>query len=164
MKIAFFSPHLCIQGTTVALYDYAHYNENILGNESYIMYEREHKFNDSTVMEKFHNRFHRVYGMSDISRLDHILSINKCDAVYIIKQGYKNDGRMASACKTLIHVVGMAPPSEKHGDVYAYVSYWLSKECSNNTIPVVPYMVDLPDDNKNMRKELKIPDNGRTIY
>ena len=36
-KIAFHSNQLCIRGTEVALFDYAHYNETILGNKSYII-------------------------------------------------------------------------------------------------------------------------------
>ena len=36
MKIAFYDNSLCLMGTTVAIYDYANYNESILGNESFI--------------------------------------------------------------------------------------------------------------------------------
>ena len=32
-KVAFYSPHLSVRGTEVAMYDYAQYNETILGNE-----------------------------------------------------------------------------------------------------------------------------------
>ena len=34
MKIAFFENFLNVRGTTVALFDYAHYNEVLLGNQS----------------------------------------------------------------------------------------------------------------------------------
>jgi hypothetical protein len=37
MKILFHSNQLALRGTEVALYDYAHYNENFLGNESLIV-------------------------------------------------------------------------------------------------------------------------------
>ena len=36
MKILFIENHLNVRGTTLALYDYAHFNETILGNKSII--------------------------------------------------------------------------------------------------------------------------------
>lgn len=44
-KVAFWSNQLCERGTEVAIYDYAHYNETILNNKSYIFYEKN---NNST--------------------------------------------------------------------------------------------------------------------
>ncbi len=37
MKIAFHSNQLSIRGTEVVLFDYAHYNKLLLGNESFII-------------------------------------------------------------------------------------------------------------------------------
>tara|TARA_Y100000593_G_scaffold4890_1_gene9635 strand:- start:17096 stop:18046 length:951 start_codon:yes stop_codon:yes gene_type:complete len=159
MKIAFYSPHLCIRGTTVALYDFAFYNEKILNNESLIIYDKNDHRNDPSTLEKFSKTLNCV-PIDSISNLDNTLSSYGCDAVYIIKCGYKNDGRMATACKTLIHVIGTAPASEAHGDVYAYGSYWLSETCSNGTLPAVPYMVDLPDLNEDLRDDFNIPSDA----
>tara|TARA_Y100000361_G_C11155170_1_gene343625 strand:+ start:898 stop:1848 length:951 start_codon:yes stop_codon:yes gene_type:complete len=156
MKIAFYSPHICIRGTTVALYDYAYYNEKILNNESLVIYDKKDHRNDASTIEKFSKTLNCV-AIDSISDLDSTLLAHSCDAVYIIKCGYKNDGRMASACKTLIHVIGTAPASEAHGDVYAYGSHWLSQECSNGKLPAVPYMVDLPELDKDLRDDFNIP-------
>ena len=95
--------------------------------------------------------------METPSKLDKNLSLMGCDAVYIIKGGYKNDGRNATACKTLMHAIAPVPESEKHGDVYAYGSHWLSRYCSNGRIPAVPYMVDLPDIDEDLRGTIGIP-------
>jgi hypothetical protein len=38
VKIAFWDNGLGERGTTVALYDYAHFNEVLLGNKSIILY------------------------------------------------------------------------------------------------------------------------------
>lgn len=158
MKIAFFCPHLCLQGTTVAIYDYANYNEILLNNESYIIYEKNEPRNNQTTIKKCLDRFkNRLIDIPSIAYLDNTLIQNKIDAVYIIKPGYKNDGRNATACKTLIHAVGMAPPNEIHGDAYAYISYWLSEECSNGQIPAVPHMIDLPSIDSNLREQFNIP-------
>lgn len=158
MKVGFYSPHLCLRGTTVAMFDYAYYNQTILNNESIIFYEKHHPKNDLSTIKKF--SIFKCIELSNITELDQQLEKNKCDSVYIIKGGWKDDGRNAKACKSLIHAIAMAPASEKHGDVYAYGSYWLAKVCSNNTIPAVPYMVDLPKIDEDLRKLLNIPEES----
>ena len=45
--------------------------------------------------------------------------------VYMQKFGH-NDGVVSNVCKSL--VLCAAPVCEPHGDVYAYVSEWLSEE------------------------------------
>ena len=126
MKVAFYTPHMCLRGTTVALFDYAKYNETILGNESYIFTDAQHDYHDQTVFEKFKTQFPgRIVTVPNEETLDPAIIAQKIDAIYIIKPGRKSK-RMASACKTLIHVIGPTPPSEKHGDVWAYASHWLS--------------------------------------
>ncbi len=155
MRIGFYQPHLCLRGTTVAMYDYAYYNETLLNNESIIFYDKMHQLNHPTTIEKF-SRFQCV-ALNSIDDLDPELINTNCDAIYITKAGYKNDGRMASVCKTLIQAIGIVPESEAHGDVFAYGSYWLSERYSEGRIPAVPYMVDLPDIDGDLRQELNIP-------
>ena len=154
MKIGFYQPHLCLRGTTVAMYDYAFYNQEILGNESIIFYDKYNTHNHPTTIKKF--SVFDCMAISDISMLDRVLERKKCDAIYITKGGHKNDGRMATACKTLIQAIAPVPETEKHGSVYAYGSHWLSKHCSDGRIPAVPYMVDLPDTDEDLRKTLDI--------
>ena len=43
MKIAFHQPHLSERGTTVAMFDYAYYNEVLLNNESIIITQKNHQ-------------------------------------------------------------------------------------------------------------------------
>jgi hypothetical protein len=171
-KVAFYSPHLSVRGTEVAMYDYAHYNETILGNTSIIIHEPTDHRNDATAVQKFKSRF-PVFGIESFTasagfsnraefvnnRLNTVLAEQSCDAIYIIKGGW-NDGLQPTACKSLIHCIATPPASEKHGDVYAYGSYWLSDHCSQGTLPAVPYMVDLPDVDGNLRSELGIPDTA----
>lgn len=156
MIIGFYQPHLCLRGTTVAMYDYAYYNEKLLNNTSIIFYDINHLANNNTAIKKFTDNIECI-PINNINSLDKEIINYQCDAIYITKAGYKNDGRMASACKTLIQAIAMAPESEAHGDVYAYGSYWLSEVCSNGRIPAVPYMVDLPNIDDDLRDELSIP-------
>ena len=155
MKIGFYQPHLCLRGTTVAMFDYAWGNENILGNQSIIFYDKNNKHNNSETISKFST--FKMHAIENISELDSYIKKENCDAIYITKGGYKNDGRMATACKTLIHAIAPVPTTEKHGDVFAYGSYWLSEHCSNGALPAVPYMVSLPEINEDLRSILDIP-------
>jgi hypothetical protein len=155
MKIGFYQPHLCLRGTTVAIFDYAYYNQSILNNESVIFYDRNDHRNDQSTIKKFSN--FKLVALDSIKELDANLVKQKIDSIYIVKGGKKDDGRSATACKTLIHVVGTTPDSEKHGDVYAYASYWLSREFSQNRCSVVPHMINLPNIEEDFRSILNIP-------
>jgi hypothetical protein len=155
MRIGFYQPHLCLRGTTVAMFDYAYYNQTILNNESIIFYDKNDRRNDETTVKKF--SIFKLVPLESIQNLDVALILEKIDAVYIVKGGLRDDGRNSDVCKSLIHVIGVTPDSEKHGSVYAYASYWLSAACSNNRSPVVPYMVDLPEEQEDLRSALNIP-------
>ena len=157
MKIAFYSPHLCLRGTTVAMYDYAFYNQALLGNESCIIYSHQDHRNSDSAIEKFKDSFKEIHPIKNERCLDEALTKSKADAVYILKAG-KNDERQSSVCKNLIHCTGVE--NQPHGHVYAYVSNWLSEECSKGKLPVVPHIVDLPPEDKDLRSELGIPDSS----
>ena len=76
---------------------------------------------------------------------------------YAIKAG-KRDGIEVSNCKTVIHTV--FKEYDPHGDVYAYVSEWLSNEMTDGKSPYVPHMIHVEKSNKNLRKELNIPEDA----
>ena len=176
MKVAFYSPHMSLRGTEVALYDYAHYNETLLQNESVIISHANDKRNHETVIKKFEERFgkdvHFLHGPSDdfgwqsdivVPLLDEVLERENCDVVYMQKGG-KNDGVVSAVKPSFILACGNH--CEPHGARYAYVSHWLSKLNSNGTVPVVPAMIDLYDTDEDLREELGIPEDayvfGRT--
>ena len=148
MKIAFQSNTICHRGTTVAILDYAKYNEEILGNESIIVYPLN--FSDSgvsldsltqkDVLEEVSRQF-PVFGYSSLAELDKIVIDNNVDATYFIKGGF-NDGVLTTKSKNLVHAVFQA--NQPHGDRYAYISEWLSNHVSDGKIDYVPHIVDLP--------------------
>ena len=58
MKVAFHSNQLCIRGTSVQMFDYAVHNEEILGNESIIIYDEAWgEWNQPLGISKFKERF-----------------------------------------------------------------------------------------------------------
>ena len=161
MKIAFQTNTICHRGTTVAILDYAKYNQELLGNESLIVYPLN--FNDPgvspdsltqlDVLEKIKQEFN-VIGYSSLEELDKICIENNIDATYFIKGGF-NDGILTKSTKNLVHAVFQA--NTPHGDRYAYISSWLSKTMSDSKIDYVPHIVNLPTEKKtNFREKLGI--------
>ena len=85
MKIAFHSNQLNYRGTEIALYDYAFYNQSILGNTSIIV-SKTNGNHSSEVIEKFKNDF-KVLFYNTLSELETLLSEHKAEAMYAIKSG-----------------------------------------------------------------------------
>lgn len=163
VKIAFFLNILAVRGTQVATYDYADFNELILGNESIILNNLEF-FNDPScadfkadynysAREKFVNRFgNRFFDCANMQEAEEILKREKVDIFYTQKSGPIDD-KVSKVCKNAIHAVFSVHP---HGDAYAAISNWLSKK-DGSTIPFVPYMVRVHSTQEDLRQELGIP-------
>ena len=160
MKIAFHDNSISLRGTTVALYDYAYYTRKILGNESIILYDKTHPSNNEKVYKKFSEEFN-IYGYDSKSEIDEILYKENCSHFLMVKGG-KPDGVISSFSKNLINAISICNISDTHGDVFAMGSKWLSK-ITNYEIPYVPYMVNLPSVNEDMRVELNIPKSDLVI-
>ena len=160
MNVVFHTNQICLRGTEIALFDYAHFNETLLGNRSIIL-SRENKLserggpgkNQPLALAKFKERFPLVL-YKDVSDIDRILRAQEADVLYAIKEGIR-DGVESQETKTVIHTV--FKHYEPHGDVYAYVSQWLSDLMTQGRAPVVPHMIYLPKVDGDLRGELGIP-------
>lgn len=152
MKIAFHSNQLGLRGTEISLYDYAHYNETILGNESIIISDSAA---DMSAYEKFKNRF-KVYLYDNFDEIIKISEKEKIDIAYFQKSG-QHDGKLIPNVKNIVHSVFQF--YHPHGDVYAYISKWLANKMGGQNQPYVPYMVDILryDHSNNYRDFLSIP-------
>jgi hypothetical protein len=170
LNIGFYLPHLDIQGTGVSSYDYAYYNEKILGNKSYFFYDEGHQWSHPLAIEKFKNNLTTIALVktesmsSKMKELEEYCKLLHIDAIYIQKLGFIKNEAFVENIPNFIHCVGLY--NEKHGQSYAYVSEWLSEHCSQGKHPWIPYMVSLPDTHEDLRKDLKIPQDaivfGRT--
>lgn len=160
MKIAFYQPHLDIQGTGVCYYDYALYNEKILGNKSVMIYDKRDHRSHPLAEKKFKKNIEviGIDGSEDMNMLLKEFNNVNADALYIQKCGRRDDGRFIDSIPTFIHVVGLN--NDPHGTVYAYVSEWLSSHCSHGQHPFVPYIVNLPEVSDNIRSMLNIPNDA----
>ncbi len=151
------------RGTETSLFKYAHYNETILNNESYIITKHPsiHPYSHPDIIIKFKNRFpNRVVQYTNEKEIDEVVQNWNIDVFYAQKGGHV-DGIISKLVKTVIHMV--FSPAYPHGDVYACISESLSKKVSNGQLPFVPYIVELPDTSENMREELGIPSNA-TVF
>lgn len=161
MKIAFHDNSLCLRGTTVAIYDWAYWTRHYLNVDPIIMYDENHPANSVDAINKFKKEF-SVFSYSNKSEIDKILSENECD-YFLMEKGGSPDGVISTVSKNLVNAIsGHWQPNWIHGDIYAMGSKWLSK-ITNYEIPYVPYMVDLPDINEDMREELGIPKEALVI-
>lgn len=159
--VAFYQPFLNERGTSVAMFDYAYFNQTILGNKSIVIYNHNNSWNEKNGERRFKETF-ETHSIECIEcdtndtnqKIDDIVEKTQSNWIYMTKFG-KNDGCVSSKAKTLIQCIGMA--NEPHGNVYSYGSYWLSKACSDGKHPAVPYMVYLPEEDGNMREKLGIP-------
>lgn len=151
LNIAFHTNQISLLGTEVSSYNYAHYNETLLGNNSIYLAKNPEtwRYSHPLAIEKFKKRF-PVFFYNDISEIEKILDNNKIDIFYAQKAGRK-DGVVSNKRKSVIHAVFQE--HELHGDRYAYISEWLGKQYN---MPYVPYIVELPNIDDDMRKELNI--------
>ncbi len=160
MKIGFHTNGLSLRGTEIALYDYAHHNQTLLGNESVVFYRKNNAV-DKNVLEKFSKQF-KLCPYDGQRELNHLIEQEHIDLTYFIKSGERDDA-ICESSPALIHAVFPTKPEEFHGDKYAFVSQWLSKEYSNNQIPFVPHMIELPAQDGNLRGELNIPESATVL-
>ena len=148
MIVGFHANQLGLRGTEVALYDYAHFNETILGNISYIFAPAN---SDMSAVDKFKSRFdNRVILYNSFSEIE-LSSSYRVDVMYFIKAGF-NDGLWLSGARNIVHAVFDA--SDKHGDVYIAVSEWLGKK---HNVDYLPHIVHLPSVEVDFRSQLGIP-------
>jgi len=160
MKIGFHTNRLSLRGTEIALYDYAYQNQKLLRNESIVFYRKNYSA-ESSVVEKFSKQF-QLFPYESQQELNRIIEDQKVDLTYFIKSG-ERDGAICESSPSLIHAVFPTKLKEFHGDKYAFVSQWLSKEYSNHKVPFVPHMIELPDNQGNLRSDLSIPETATVL-
>lgn len=161
LKIGFHSNQLSLRGTEIALFDYASYNQTLLNNNSVIFHDAHSPHNDAHVLEKFKGRFD-VIAYQDRAELDNLLQHHAIDLLYAIKSG-KKDGLLAQTVPTMVHAVFPTSPSQVHGANYAFISEWLSAQCSNKHIPCVPHIVALPNERGDLRSRHGIPQDALVL-
>jgi hypothetical protein len=154
LKIGFWDNYLGERGTTVALFDYAYYNQKLLNNKSIIFNNIAKNSSVPRVVEKFKKEF-PVFDVNEFSGAEEIIKKEAIDVLYVIKSGEK-DNRISKHCKTVIHCVFSC--FQPHGNIYSSIAPWVKG--NGGKYPFVPHMINLPKHDKDMRKELSIPEEA----
>ena len=158
--VLFHTPTLNFRGSCVALYDYANYNESILGNRSLILtdYRRMPEHN-TKAFRLFSNRFPVLFYKTP-SEIPAIIERYNGNVLYMIKYGKKTDDDIpvdALDIKTIVHCV--FDMTEPHGTEYIAVSSTLAFKF--NRTEFLPHMVSLnPITRPSFRNALGIPENA----
>ena len=164
MKILFQTDTLNYRGSTVAVSDYARYNQLILGNESIICYDgsRDYYLDGGTEPEVLVNlqKEFQIVAYDQVSDLQQLVDTEHINLAYFSRceRGWVPDN-----CRAVAHSVFQV--YEPHADVYAYISEWLAAEMNsryNDTLPFVPHIVTLPEATGDLRDELGIQ-TGQTV-
>jgi hypothetical protein len=156
LTVLFHSHSLTVRGTEVALFDYGDFNESLLGNISVMVFPSQ-GVESEAARQKFEGRF-KTYFYDSPEELASIAERCGADVCYFIKKG-QNDGLLVPDRKNAIHVVFQH--LDPHGDIYAYVSEWLSKTAGEGAYSFVPHIIRHPvNTGDDMRVELGIPETA----
>lgn len=156
-KIAFHANQLSLRGTEIALFTYAKYNEEILGNKSVIFSSPN---NNLDALKKFEERFE--VKLLNFWEYEQYLISNNFDYLYVIKGG-NDEGLWLKTIPTLVHAVFRY--NEPHGHRYFYVSDWLCKDqgysVETHSLPHICEKLPLPK--YDLRVKLDISKNSKVF-
>lgn len=182
-NIAFFMRHFTGRGVEQSIFDYAHYNEKILGNKSYIFaftparqaaFQNELEFSTERIKyDQFKERFGSIIELNDFSEMPTYISLLDLHFFYTQVHGREDDlyrfedKNFWGKCRTIKHCVFHTRVPQ--ADFNLSISQFLNLGLDTN-LPVVPYMVPFADHHKeevskmgnlgNMRAELGIPEDA----
>jgi len=153
MNVAFHSNSMSLRGSENALWDYANFNETILGNHSLICHPAELENAENPTFAKWNARFPLVPYQTK-SELSSKLKERGVDILYQIKPG-SFDRFVIPRVKNCIHSMFLS--DEFHGDAFAYVSRWCSRVMTGREDSFVPHFIPKLTSNENIREDLGIP-------
>jgi hypothetical protein len=170
-NIIFFVRHFTERGTETSIFNYAKYNEEILNNKSYIVAFTENKMRKlgwdrfgRLSYDKFKNRF-TIIEIDEIKDISNVIDELNIDYFYTQTGGdndiYEFENKLIwKNCKTIKHCVfnTLVPES----DFYISISNCINTNCGT-TYPVLPYIIDLPKVDGDLRNELNIPKDAIVI-
>lgn len=157
MRIGFKVALLNERGMSLALCDYACGVQEQLGHEAIVYCSVEKS--SPEVIQKVSQSL-RVVPIKAGEDYRRVSEAHDLDVGYFISDGRKRPLKL-SVGRSCVHAVFRH--FEPHGDVYAYVSEWLSEWMTGGVAPAVPHIVKLPMPRSNMRDELGIPSDAFVV-
>lgn len=159
MNVAFHSNSMSLRGSENALWDYANFNETVLGNKSIICHPRKLENEKNPIFAKWKARFPLVPYRTK-TELSSKLKKRGVDVLYQIKPG-PYDGFVVPGVKNCIHSMFLS--DEFHGDCFAYVSRWGSRVMTGREESFVPHYVPKLEGKMNLRGKLGIPTEAKVF-
>lgn len=159
MKIGFLTHGLTLRGAEVAVLDYALAARSVLGMESFLVVRHTEKTEANPVYGRWKKMLPCLL-YSSRTDLQRVLADHQIGTLYQIKPG-RDDGWVVPGVRNCIHA--MFPSTEFHGDVYLYVSRWLSRAMTGRDDRFVPHLVEQVPASGNLRMELGIPETARVF-
>ena len=150
---------MSLRGSENALWDYANFNETILGNHSVICHPAELENEGNAIYAKWKARFPLIPYRTK-AELSLKLKENGVDILYQIKPG-PYDGFVIPGLKNCIHAMFLS--DEFHGYCFAYVSRWASRVMTGKEESFVPHFVPKLQSKLNLRCKLGIP-TGANVF
>ena len=159
MNVAFHSNSMSLRGSENALWDYANFNETVLGNRSLICHPEKLGDAENPTYVKWKTRFPLIPYQAK-AELSSRLKDGGVDILYQIKPG-PFDGFVIPGVTNCIHSMFLS--DEFHGDCFAYVSPWASKVMTGRENSFVPHFVPKLESRMSLREALGIPDGARVF-
>jgi hypothetical protein len=153
MNVAFHSNSMSLRGSENALWDYANFNETILGNHSVICHPARLENAGNPTFAKWKARFPLIAYRTK-NELSSKLKERGVDILYQIKPG-PYDRFVVPGAKNCIHSMFLS--DEFHGDCFAYVSRWASRVMTGKEESFVPHFVPQFEGKDSLRQSLGIP-------
>ena len=150
---------MSLRGSENALWDYANFNETILGNHSLICHPGKLENAKNPTYAKWKARFPLVPYRTKIE-LSSKLKERGVDILYQIKPG-PYDGFVIPGIKNCIHSMFLS--DEFHGDSFAYVSRWASRVMTGGEKSFVPHFVPKFESKLDLRQALGIPTKAKVF-
>jgi hypothetical protein len=144
---------MSLRGSENALWDYANFNETILGNQSVICHPEGLESTENPTFAKWKARFPLI-PYPTRNELGRRLKESGIGVLYQIKPG-PFDGFVVPGVKNSIHAMFLS--DEFHGDYFAYVSRWASRVMTGKEESFVPHFVPKLESKMNLRDKLEIP-------
>lgn len=167
-KILFQVDQLSYRGTLNSVLNYAKYNQEVLGNESAIVYcsvdPPGKDVGTKPELIGIVSKMYPLYSFSTESSLNTVAS--KFDLCYSQRAGFlydamQNNLKLPVVTSTKFGVHSVFQYYQPHGDVYAYISDWLARAVVNlysehniGRQKHVPFVIDLPSPDLDLRKKL----------
>lgn len=139
--------------------DYARLNRKILKNDSILCFPDRPGFAQHPILKKWREEFPVILYSSKFA-LGAILEKQGVAVIYMTKPG-PYDGFLVPGLKNCVHAQFLC--DEFHGDVYAYLSSWMSRVMTGREDSFVPFYIPQFQSAENLRKQLGIPPEARVF-